>query len=112
MLFPSAPFLVSWCEDETVFSLASRLHRLWGHPLAETTSRILFGTPHGGTQHDLTTHLTACARSTDGLLGEAGDLVCERTLARYYRTFLAASQRDWLTEALCGTSLAHVKFRL
>lgn len=106
------PFLVHWQEDETVFSLASRLHQLWGYPLAAQTAQILFGASHAGTLHDLSTHLSAFETATEGVLGTAAELAETRTLARYYRSFLGQERREHLTATLCGDSLAHVKLRL
>lgn len=101
-----------WQEDETVSSLASRLHQLWGHPLAAQTAQILFGAPQGGTLHDLTTHLSAFETATGGQLGIAAQLAETRTLARFYRSFLGPDDAESLSAALCGSSLAHVKLRL
>jgi transposase len=105
-------FLVSWLEDETLFSLASRLHKLWGYPLAGSTTQILFGHHRGGSQHDFPTHLTEFAQNTEGLLGNAVEITKTRTLYKYYRTFLDEAERQDLIDALCGHSLGHLKFRL
>lgn len=107
-----AAFLVPWLEDETVFSLVSRLHKLWGYPLAGNTTQILFGHHQGGSQHDFPTRLTEFAQSTKGLLGSATNIVQKHTLYKYYRTFLDEPERQELADALYGHSLAHLKLRL
>lgn len=48
---PVSP-LLQWLPDETLFSLCSRHHRLWGHPHAWQTSLLLFGGRRTGAQHD------------------------------------------------------------
>jgi hypothetical protein len=105
-------FLVDWLEDETLFSLASRHHKLWGYLLAGSTTQILFGHFRGGSQHDFPTHLTEFAQNTEGLLGNALEIAKTRTLYKYYRTFLDEGERQDFLDALCGHSLGHLKFRL
>lgn len=112
MLTPSTPFLLDWLPGETAYSLVSRLHRLWGHPLPSTTAQILFGHVRGGYQHDLPTHLRAFAKSTEGLLGKAEEIARTRTLYRYYQAFLPEEARQHLVSAMSGASLAHAKLRL
>ncbi|WP_018609778.1 TnsD family Tn7-like transposition protein [Uliginosibacterium gangwonense] len=105
-------FLVPWLEDETVFSLASRLHKLWGYPLAGSTTQILFGHHRGGSQHDFPTRLTEFAQNTKGLLGSATDIAKTHTLYKYYRIFLDEPECQDFVDALCGHSLAHFKLKL
>ncbi|WP_374514459.1 TnsD family Tn7-like transposition protein [Niveibacterium sp.] len=104
--------LPSWLPDESLFSLVSRTHRLWGYPLASTTASILFGHAHGGTHHDLPTRLDEFARRTAGLLGDAVSIGASRTMFRYYRTFLPADERGHVLDALRGPTVAHLKLRL
>lgn len=104
--------LYDWLPDESVFSLVSRLHLLWGHPLSSTTSSILFGHARSGVQHDLPTRLTEFSQRTQGQLGGDKDIAAERTLVRYYRCFLSAAERDHLVTSLCGPTIAHLKLRL
>lgn len=104
--------LPSWIRDETLFSLASRTHRLWGYPSASTTASILFGHPHGGTHHDLPTRLNVFAQRTAGRLGDGASIGDARTLFAYYRTFLPPDERTQVLDALCGPTVAHLKLRL
>jgi hypothetical protein len=80
--------LLQWLPDESLFSLVSRLHRLWGRPLAGETAKILFGSRIRGTSHDFPSGLDHFAEQTSGLLGRAQDLAESRTLLRYFGPFI------------------------
>ena len=49
-LFKPDPALMSWLPGETLFSLCSRHHRLWGYATASQSARVLFGGPRTGTR--------------------------------------------------------------
>lgn len=42
-LFPSVDSLLPWLPGETMFSLRSRQHRLWGYSLSSRSTEIMFG---------------------------------------------------------------------
>ena len=45
--------LLCWLPDETLFSLVSRHHQLWGHVTSAQTCQLIFGRARAGTHHDL-----------------------------------------------------------
>ncbi len=51
-LFPLDDSLLPWLPGETLFSLPSRHHRLWGHGLSSRSTEIMFGGTRMGTHHD------------------------------------------------------------
>lgn len=42
-LFPRVDSLLPWLPGETLFSLCSRQHRLWGYSLSSRSTEIMFG---------------------------------------------------------------------
>ena len=105
------PLLVP-LPGESLFSLCSRHHALWGHPTSRPTSVALFGGARSGTQHDLPSHLESLARRTDGQWGDAATLATHRTLLRFYAPFLEERVHDHAVASMRGHSVAHLKFRL
>lgn len=110
-LFTSSP-LLSWLPDETLFGLVSRNHVIWGHGQDWRTSEILFGTRHGGTHHDLPNCVGAFAERTAYVLGDSEKIARERTLLKYYGRFLSSEDEQNAVAALCGDSVAHLKYKL
>lgn len=110
-LFPWAPVL-DWLPDETLFSLVSRIHVLWGSPDAGRTASLLFGDRRRGTQHDLPGHLGDFASRTSGRLGNAHELARERTLLAFYRHFMSDRAELAAVEDMATGSIAHLKFRM
>ncbi|WIT14159.1 TniQ family protein [Paucibacter sediminis] len=104
--------LLQWLPGETLFSLVSRLHRLWGHRLADQTADVLFGRRRQGYQHDFPSGLHEFEQNTAGLLGDVKAIALERTLLRFYRPFLSSAKVDEAIAAMAGPSVAHLKFRL
>lgn len=92
--------LLAWLPDESLFSLLSRIHRLWGYAHAESTVRVLFGRRvqiHSG----LASQLGLLETRTLGLLGTADQIASVRTLYAYYASFLPAMDRAALLRAMC-----------
>lgn len=87
-LFASQDSLLSWLPGETLFSLCSRHHRLWGYATSSRSTQILFGHRRAGMQQDLPSSLAEFAGRTDGGFGSAEELARLRTLQRFYRPFL------------------------
>lgn len=110
-LFEPGP-LLEWLPDETLFSLVSRLHVLWGNQSSHQTCNALFGDKHGGSYHDLPSHLSMFESRTHGLLGLATDIARQRTLLRYYRPFLSEVVEQQIVDKLCSTNVTHLKFFL
>ena len=79
--------LLRWLPDETLYSLAARHHRFWGHSLASDTADALFGTSRVATYHDLPGGLAAFVELTSGVYGGLRVLALERTLLQFYRPF-------------------------
>lgn len=108
----SGPPLVKWLSDETLFSLCSRLHSLWGYETAASTAEILFGAPRRGTHHDLPSGLASlCSRTGNGY-GCASAIAEGRTLLRFYRPFLAPSRTCDASFAMQKNVVPHLKYRL
>lgn len=104
--------LLPWLPDETLFSLASRHHRLWGHRLSSQSAKLLFGAPHAGTHHDFPNALSEFAERTSGALGQAEDIAEQRTLLRFYRAFTSDSEVRSAAAIMASPSVAHLKLRL
>lgn len=85
---------------------------LWGHGQDWRTSEILFGTRHGGIHHDLPNCVGAFAERTGYMLGESEKIARERTLLKYYGRFLSSEDEQNAVAALCGDSVAHLKYKL
>ncbi len=111
-LFPRADSLLDWLPGESLFSLCSRHHRLWGHSLSSRSTENLFGGSRLGTQHDFPSALDNFAARTEGRLGTAQETARDRTLLRFYRPFLPQSELDHVIWAMRGPAVAHLKFRL
>jgi hypothetical protein len=104
--------LLPWLPDETLFSLASRHHRLWGNGLSSQSAKLLFGAPHAGTHHDFPNALSEFAERTSGALGQAEDVAEQRTLLRFYRAFCSDSEVRSAAATMASPSVAHLKLRL
>lgn len=110
-LFPAVPVL-DWLPDETLFSLVSRIHALWGASDPGRTASLLFGSRRHGSQHDLPGFLGFFACQTKGLLGEAYQLAAVRTLLSFYRHFMSLERERELADEMAVGQVTHLKFRL
>ena len=106
------PQLPQWLPDETVFSWASRYHRLAGNRLAEETCVALFGDRRQGAQHDFPTRLARLAAGTAGQLGDAEGMALNHTLLRYYLVTRQPNEIAAAIATLAGPSAGALKFRL
>jgi hypothetical protein len=111
-LFPCVDSMLPWLPGETLFSLCSRQHRLWGYSLSSRSAEIMFGGKRLGTQHDFPSGLDAFALRTEGQLGSAVEIARERTMLRFYQPFLAKTEIDHAIWAMRGPVVTHLKFRL
>lgn len=102
----------AWLPDETLFSLASRWHRLAGAPRAATTSLRLFGSAQAGTRHDFPSGLTHFAQASSGCWGDEHQLATRHTLLKFYQPFLPDVLCGDLIQQMAGPSIAHLKFKL
>ena len=96
---PLLPFL----PDESLFSLVSRHHRLWGDGASQDTTRACFGHDHCGSQHDFPTSLGHLAGGRLKVLGVARDVARERTLLRFYLPFLSVIEIATVVESMLRT---------
>jgi hypothetical protein len=109
--FGDPPFL-AWLADETLFSLVSRHHRLWGHSIARRTATLLFGHVRGGAHHDLPSYLGEFVNRTGGVHGRVEQLAREHTLLKYYAAFISPAEVDNAVACMAGRNVAHLKLRL
>lgn len=110
-LFTQHPIL-AWLPDETLFSLVSRLHALWGSSNARRTAELLFGGGRAGTQHDLPGWLGEFERRTQGQLGAATVIARNRTSLAFYSRFLNEHIEQRIVEEICRGEVRHLKYRL
>ncbi len=111
-LFPSHTPFLPWLPGETLFSLCSRHHRLWGHSSSWKSTQMLLGGRRAGAQHDFPSAIDEFVRRTDAAFGTAATIAKERTLLRYYRPFVPAHEVGDIVRTMRGPSVAHLKFRL
>lgn len=111
-LFSRVESLLPWLPGETLFSLCSRHHRLWGYSLSSRSTEMMFGGKRLGTQHDFPSGLNAFASRSEGQLGSAIGIARDRTLLRFYRPFFVPQNVRSVVETMCGPSVAHLKFGL
>lgn len=109
---PTARAIDTWRDDETLFSLASRYHWVSCHSTAAQTCLALFGDQRHGSAHDLPSCLDHFVKQTGGMLGDAQQIVSQRTLLPFYLPY--RSDRD-AAEALAasrGKGVGALKARL
>ena len=108
----SLEFLPRWQPDETLFSLAARYHCLSGHVAGRHTSKILFGSPRAGYQHDLPSGIDHFVRVTNSFYGQSSQIIRNRTLLPYYLAFKDRRvARDSLA-SMRSQRIGHLKYRL
>lgn len=110
-LFGDEPAL-QWLPRETLYSLVSRLHHLWGNARAASTATVLFGQARRGAQHDLPGGLLAFEKHTSAAYGSASELALEHTLLHYYRAFVPRDITRHAVACMSGDSVAHLKLKL
>lgn len=110
-LFDSTPVL-TWLDDETLFSFVSRHHYFWGNSSSETTAMQFFGGDRAGCHHDLPNHLLEFGSRLKLDAGALRKLCFERTVLKFYLPFLHEEVKDHAVASLCGHSVAHLKLRL
>lgn len=111
-LFSRSDALLPWLAGETLFSLCSRHHRLWGYGTSAHSTQIMFGRVRRGTQHDFPSGLDELASRTGELLGSADDIARDRTLLRFYRPFLSPEAIAGAVDSMRGAAVANLKFQL
>jgi len=101
-----------WLPDETLFSIASRYHRLAGNRWASTTCEALFGHPRIGSAHDLPARIDEFAARTRGRLGTSTDIVWRRTILPFFLPYRSPAVAADAIAAMRGSGIASLKFRL
>jgi hypothetical protein len=112
-MFSSYPaFLPLITEGETLFSWAARYHRLSGNSLAKQSSIQLYGNKRAGLRHDFPSHLQKLVEITQGQIGDAETLACERTVFGYFAPFLDENSARNVLCQMQGISVQKVKSAL
>lgn len=101
-----------WLPDETLFSIASRYHRIAGHRWASTTCLALFGHSRIGSAHDLPARVDEFAARTRGRLGDSVSIIWRRTVLPYFLPYRSPAVANDAIAAMRGTSIGSLKFRL
>jgi hypothetical protein len=102
-----------WLPDETVFSLASRYHRMSAQVRASRTCQVLFGRPRGGLAHDLPDCIDSFIERTHGALGRsAEEVIRQHTILPFYLPFRSPGDATSAFAALRGPGIGSLKFRL
>ncbi len=104
--------LIEALPDETLFSLCSRHHRLWGYGSSSSSCRALFGSRRAGVQHDFPNALGGFERLTDGAFGSASALALHQTILKFYAPFSQPIEIGRAMADMAGPSVAHLKFRM
>src|SRR5687768_742508 len=104
--------LPQWLPDETVFSWASRYHKLAGHRLPAQTCLALFGDRRHGSQHDFPTRLERFVDQTAGQLGTPENVALDHTLLRYYLVSRGQGEVAAAISSLVQPTSGVLKFRL
>lgn len=104
--------LMPWLPDETLFSLVSRHHRLWGPRTSSWTALQLFGGARIGVQHDFPSGLRIFELTTAGELGTATQIAVSHTLLVFYLPFTAPELTTRASYRMQGQSVNHLKFQL
>ncbi len=104
--------LPSLLADETLYSWASRYHRLTGFSRPAETSCILFGDRRCGLRHDFPSGLKHLVRVTKGALGSTQELIDKHTLLPYFLRLKDASDADDARKCLHYAHIGGLKYRL
>ena len=110
-LFGKTAYL-AWLPGETLFSLVSRHHLFWGHPLSSRTCEQFFGHGRAGSQHDFPSCLSKFVELTIGRYGNVEQIAKQHTLLAYYASFLRESELKNAIVTMSGDNVKHLKFRL
>lgn len=103
---------LNWLPDETVFSLASRHHRIAGNMRSSDTCRQLFGHAYQGSAHDLPSRIQEFTRRTGGSLGDAKSIITCHTILPFFLPFRTEEDTRAAFAALEGAGLGSLKYKL
>lgn len=106
------PVGCNWQNDESLFSIASRLHLISGNVRASDTCRQLFGHPRSGTNHDFPARVQVFVDRTEHRLGEPQQIVQQHTILPFFLTFVdRAGSANAMAASIKGAS-GNIKARL
>lgn len=103
---------LDWLPDETLYSLASRHHRLSGNLRPEQTARQLFGHSRGGSPHDLPAGLDHFEAVLGTRLGSSDVVALERTILPGHFIFRSSSSLHDAVRVMRSPSLGGLKSRM
>lgn len=104
--------LVGWLPDETLHSWCSRYHRISGHQHTDSTNQVLFGRRRFvGTSHFLC-GINEFVKRTDGVLGNAQEIIGERTIASYFLPWCSSTLGHLVIDQMCYPTLSAMKIRM
>jgi hypothetical protein len=111
-LFPVSIPIPEWLPDETLFSLLSRIHQIWGSRRCWQTTLQLFGCRGIGYQHDFPGHLSQLVQRIGLVSPYEFTLASRKTLLNYYRLFLSVEEEHALATTMCNGHVPHLKMQL
>lgn len=103
---------IAWMPDETLFSLASRVHQAQAFRRDSETAQLLFGHPRVGTRHDFPSGLDCFVRWSGGTLGTADEVVRSHTSLAIYLPFAKVGVASRVLEGVRWSSPSWTKARL
>jgi Tn7-like transposition protein D/TniQ len=106
------PTFLEWLPGESLFSLISRHHYLYGHTLSARTCMQFFDHRRAGSHHDLPCRLSHFVARTDGCFGEVEEVAKTHTVLAYYAAFIPADELQNAIACMASGSVAHLKLRL
>lgn len=99
-------------EDESFFSLCSRIHFSAGFRRSSDTCRLLFGHPTHGLQHDFPARLNSFVTITGGRFGDAAHLL-EHTLFPFFFAWMQLKSAEQALVQVCNERSSYAwRFRL
>ncbi|MFV3368845.1 TnsD family Tn7-like transposition protein [Pseudomonas sp. NY15435] len=101
-----------WLEDETFFSLCSRLHVIWGNIKTAATSRMLFGSAGITIAHDFPHSLDTLPCNISSALGDSDSIICRHTILPLFFPFQSKEHVQAVMAAVKGPQLGSIKYRL
>lgn len=104
--------LLDALPGETLFSLCSRHHQMWGFRTSDFTCEALFGGRRAGVHHDLPNSLSRFETLTCGAYGSAADLALDLTVLKFYAPFLTPNAIASAVTTMSSPSVNGLKFRL
>ena len=106
------PHITQWLPHETLFSLASRHHHISCNILPSRTSQQLFGHNRQSALHDIPSRIDEFVKRTEGALGDADDVIRQRSLLPFYFPYRSPVDTKNAITAVRTGGIAGLKGRL